>query len=201
MGLKDIWNKTSFARKAEEERIKKEEDDKLREKVRQEIQPQLERIKMDRIKEEELAKARGTFVEEKKKNPLAMLGEEFKQSNIGSNQQMEKILGKQSNNNGTLSGEFQGKGSMLGNTDKLLSTVTSDKKVNTNQDYGGMLGRDKLKDNKKLPGMMNSGKEFRNDFGDMIGFEKKKQDVADKVGVMSKTDKEAQIRKMLGKEK
>lgn len=198
MSLKDIWNKTSFARKAEEERVKKEEDDKLREKVKQEIQPELERIKMDKIKEEELARARGTYVEpEKKKNPLAMLGEEFKSSNIGSNAQMEKILGKQSSGgmNVNVNGEFSGKGNMLGNTERLLNTVTSDKRVNTNRDFGSMLGKDKLQRDRDLPGMLDGGKSFGGDL------ETKRKLMAEKVGGMAKEKDEEKIRRMLGSRK
>jgi len=205
MGLKDIWAKTSFARKAEEEKKKKEEDEALREKVRAEIQPELERIKMEKIKQEELAKARGTFVEpEKKKNPLAMLGEEFKSSNIGSNDQMEKILGKSSGGkNVNVNGEFQGKGSMLGDTNKLLSTVTSEKRVKTDQDYGGMLGQpsDKLRQTDKFGSMLHSNKEMRKDYGDMIGFNKKEEDGKSKVGGFAARSKEEQIERMLGKRK
>jgi len=206
MALKDIWAKTSFARKAEEDKKKAEEDAVLREKVRQEIAPELEKIKMEKIKQEELAKARGTFVEEKKKNPLAMLGEEFKQSNIGSNDQMEKILGKQSNGgkNVDVNSEFSGKGSMLGNTEKLLSTVTSEKRVKTDHDYGGMLGQpsDKLKQTDKFANMLSSGKQGRTDFDDMIGFNKNKQeDGKSKVGGFATRSKEEQIERMLGKRK
>jgi hypothetical protein len=203
MGLKDIWAKTSFARKAEEEKTKKDEDEALREKVRREIQPELERIKMDKIKEEELAKARGTFVEpEKKKNPLAMLGEEFKQSNIGSNDQMSKILGNQGNSgkNVDVNSEFKGKGSMLGDTERLLNTVTSDKRVNTNQNYGNMMGRDNLSDSSKFGGMLNGGKEVRKDYGNMMGM-KRPEEEKSKVGGFAARSKEEQIERMLGKKK
>jgi len=198
MGLKDIWNKTSFARKAAEEKAKKEEDDRLREKVRQEVAPEIERIKMEKIRDEELAKARGTFKpEEKKKNPLAMLGEEFKQSNIGSNEQMDKILGKQTTQSigrGNRLDENMPKGSMLMDTGRLLDTVTSSKRVNTERDFGSMLGRDKLQKDKDLPGMLDGGKSFSG--GDL---EMKRKLMAEKVGGMAKEKDDERIRRMLGR--
>jgi hypothetical protein len=201
MSLKDLWNKTSFARKAEEDKIKKTEDETLRAKVREEIKPEIERIKMEKIKEEELARARGTYVEpEKKKNPLAMLGEEFKSSSIGSNDQMEKILGKSgtqaAGRGNRISGS--GSGSQLMSTEKLLDTVTSSKKIDTNKDFGSMLGKEKVQKERDIPGMLGRGRGFRDDYGAVIGFERKKEDVSEKIG-NNKEANEAKLRKMLGK--
>jgi len=201
MGLKDLWNKTSFARKAEEDKAKKEEDELLRAKVREEIKPELERIKMERIKEEELAKAKGTYVEpEKKKNPLAALGEEFKSSSIGSNEQMEKILGKSgtqaAGRGNRISGA--GSGSQLMSTERLLDTVTSTKKIDTNRDFGSMLGKDKVQKDRDIPGMLGRGRGFRDDYGAVIGFEGKRDDVSKKIG-NTKEQNEAKLKKMLGK--
>ena len=197
MGLKDIWNKTSFARKAAEDKAKKEEEEILRAKVRQDIAPEIERIKMDKIKEEELAKARGTFIEpEKKKNPLLMLSEEFKQSNIGSNDQMDKILGRQAQGRVNRTGNMDmPKGAMLSDTNRLLDTVTTNKRVDTNRDFGGMLGSKRVNTNRDLPGMLDGGKSFSG--GDM---EMKRKFMAEKVGgvASNKETNDEKLKRILG---
>jgi hypothetical protein len=165
MGLKDIWQKTSMYKN----KIKRDEDnkeqDELRKEVMEEIRPEIKQIMKDKIKEEEIEKIKSGNI--KKKNFLVQLGEEFKGSTIGSNEQMDRMLGKQSNIDKT----------------SLLSGSKNTK------DYGDMMGTGKLNTNRDFGSLMGSKKDFKKDNKDILGLEKKQDDIADKIGGFVKKKK------------
>lgn len=156
MGLKDIWQKTSFYRNKVKRDEQEKEQETLRKEVLEEIKPELKQAMKEKIKQEEIEKIKHPPV---KKNFLNMLGEEFKGSNIGSNEQMGKILGKQTNNNNS---------SLIGsNNNKNFGEMMGTGNLNTNRDFGKLLGRDR---------------SFSKDSEDIIGMKGKQQDIADKIG-------------------
>lgn len=145
--IRDIWNKTSFARNAEEAKKQKEFEDQLRLEVREESKDELKKIVKDKILEEEKAKVLGVNKSNKAKNILAQIGEEFKQSNIGSNEKMDRLLGKQTGSN------VQDKGNLIGgnnfmNADKMKELIGGIKGKEFRDDYSKVIGLGKRGKNK-----------------------------------------------------
>jgi hypothetical protein len=141
MGLFD-WVK----QKQEDKRKAKEVEDELRRQAEAEVSDQVIQIKKEKIKEQILAEARGEKKEDGKgAKLLKALGEEFKQSNLGDDKQMEKLLGKRSTTNTPVSEKDNFSTERLMNTiggqRKTVNTnVIVSKPVDTKKDISGTLG-------------------------------------------------------------
>jgi len=131
MGIFD-WVK----HKQEDKRKTKEAEDELRRQAEAEVSEEVIKIKKDKIKQQILSEARGEKKPEGKGSQLLkQLGDEFKNSNIGNSEQMDKLLGKR--NNSVTSGKQEDNFS----TDRLMGVIGGKKKsANTNHDYAGALG-------------------------------------------------------------
>jgi len=147
MGILD-WIKN----KQEEKNKVKEEENELRRQVESEVSEEVIKIKKDKIKEEILSEARGEKKEDGKGIKLLKgLGDEFKQSNIGNSEQLEKLIGKQ--------GQTKGKETSDGlRTDRLMEMIGSKKTanidtiqgkgINTNKNFAELLGGSGVSDDK-----------------------------------------------------
>ena len=94
-----------------------EEDEQLRKEAEAEVAEEIKKIKKEKIKKELLAEARGENKPKENRGieMLKMLGSDFKSSNVGTSEQMEKMLGK-SGTQKTFSGDkiYSGTGSLPG---------------------------------------------------------------------------------------
>lgn len=95
--INDIWSKTKFAREAEEKRKQKELEEEVRAEIQSEIKEEAKKLLKEKIKQQEIDRIVNPETKPKS-NFLAKLGEEFKGSNLGSNDQMGKLMGKPNNN-------------------------------------------------------------------------------------------------------
>ena len=135
--LTKVWKKTKWHREAETQRIRDEEEAKLRAEVMEEIKDEIKEVKKAEIKKQIMDSINGEGkYKPAKKNVLKQLGEEFKSSNIGSDEKLRSLLGgKQTNDN---------------KADKILGTK---QKTNLpdNDAIGKMLGKSKsVKEHKKV---------------------------------------------------
>lgn len=166
MGLFD-WVK----QKQDEKRKAKEAEEELRRQAEAEVSDQVVEIKKQKIKEQILAEARGEKKEESKgMKMLKQLGDEFKQSNLGDDKQMEKLLGRSSKvpipPDGIKQDNFS-TGRLMdaigGRTKNVNTGVIASKPVNTKKDIAGTLGgsgptNDKLK---LMAGMKDNSENLR----------------------------------------
>lgn len=144
MGLFD-WVK----QKQDEKKKAKEAEDELRRQAEAEVSDEVIEIRKQKIKNQILAEARGEKKEEGKgAKLLKALGEEFKQSNLGDDRQMGKLLGKGSN---TQASQTSVKQQDNFTTDRLMSAiggqrrtvntdVISNKPLDTKKNLAGTLG-------------------------------------------------------------
>lgn len=165
MGLGNMWESFKAKRVAQqmEEEKRRQEEENLRQEVLKEIQPEMRQIKKEQIKQEELAKA---HVEAKPKDKMAglkMLADEFKGANLGTNDQMEKMLGSR----GTPQGPQRGSSDVLTN-DKIGDLLSSSRKTE-GKDYGKLMGGHAVKTDRDIPGELGSGHKFRGDYQEVVG--------------------------------
>jgi hypothetical protein len=182
MGLKDIWerHKEKVAEEKAKEAIQLAETERIRVEVRREMEPELKEIMKERIRQEELAKARVAMEPKDKTAGLKKLADEFKGANLGTNEQMGKLLGGRATN-ATKGNEKIG---------TLMSGGLSGK------DYGKMMGGGMLRTERDIAGELGRGHKFREDHKNVIGGTPDK-DYGKLMGT-SQANADEKIKKMVG---
>lgn len=160
MGVFD-WLKN----KQEEKRKVKEGEDELRRQAEEEVSEEVIKIRKEKIKQDILAEARGEKKADDGKGSklLKALGNEFKQSNLGNNEQMEKLLGKQGQAKGTTTSDGLKTDrlmEMIGSKKTANTNVIQGKSINTNRNFAELLGGQGAS-NEKLRDMLGKKKEVK----------------------------------------
>lgn len=193
--LSELWHKTAIGKAQAEKKAKALEEAELRKEVQAEVKEEVKKIIKTRMANEELAKAKGEKPVNEKKNAFATLADEFKNANVGTSDQMNKLLGKPT------TGQSQSKGSDIASPEKITSLMSG---RNTPQlkDYGNLMGGHQLNTGRDIGKDLGRERKLRNDYEDMIGlskrsFEQKKADAQRVVG--KTTDGEEKIKRMLGR--
>jgi hypothetical protein len=161
MGIGDLWDKmvNKVNDKLEEKKKKKQEEEQLQKEIMEEMREEIKEIKKEEIRKKMLEEAA-----KPKKNFFEKLGEEFKGSNIGSNEKVDRMLGRDTRNQGgQVSGrvpEFQDVNQKIIGSQRIPQGRSPfDQTANSvfNKDYGAMMGGgggpspDKLKEMSALP--------------------------------------------------
>jgi 5'-deoxynucleotidase YfbR-like HD superfamily hydrolase len=145
--IKDMWSKTKWARNAEDERLRKEEEAEMRKEILPEIKQDIKQVWKEKIKEEEIARIKGVKPQDKK-TALQKIGEEFKQSNMGTTDKINQLLGKQNNTPSQLS-QTKDYGKLIGgfNTEKNIPAYYG-KEHKFRDDYGNIAGKANTQESK-----------------------------------------------------
>lgn len=187
--IKELYDKTKWGKEDKEKKERQQLEDEVRAELKEEIKAEAKAKLREKIKQEEINKV--VNPESKpKSNFLGKLGEEFKGSNLGSNDQMNKMLGKQPQNQNT-----QQNGGGLSN-DAILRGFGSTSS-GKNQDVSGLMGNKSLNTNKDIPGMLGSGHNFGRDNNSMFGIRGEKKTGEQIVGLTP--DPKKKINQLLGK--
>lgn len=185
--IKKVWEKTRFAREAEEKKKQKELEDEVRAEIQDEIRQEVKSELKKKILKEEKDKINGVK-DPNKTSFLEKLGKEFAGSSVGSSDQLNKLMGKDTNtsvaNSSTPNSGLSNKNILEALGSKNVSNNNSNSKLigdkfNFNRNTEDLIGlcgstTGKNLDSVSLMGHKSSQTGKQVDMTELIGLKKKK---------------------------